>query len=351
MTKHDGSETGMTGDNSEQDAIEARWRRQIEAYHDAALLYAAVKLGLPDRMAGRNWNAERLASELGLSPPHLHRFLRGLVTLGVCAERPDGTFALTRAGQSLASDTPSRLTEKAVVIVEQYWQPWADLVSCLQTGKPAFDHVFGSSVRDWRRLNDVQGALFDSYLAKETLAKADAIVEALDLYGVKIVADIGGGHGGLLAAILKAHSHLTGVLLDRTHIVETAKPFLQSLGVAERLQFVSGDVLEEIPVEADLYLLKRVLQQWDDDAASAILRHCRAAMSLHARLLIIERLLPERASDDASAIMLDLHMMTITGGRLRNLAEFEALLSQAGLALSKATLTRSGSTVIEALPV
>ena len=174
----------------EPEAFEERLRRQIEAYHDAALLYAAVKLGLPDRLAGEARTAEQLAGELRLSAPHLHRFLRGLVTLGVCEERPDKTFALTPAGQSLRSGT--RLAEKVQIVVGQYWRPWAELVSCLQSGKPSFDHVFGMTVRDWRREHAEQGALFDSYVAKEALSQSDVIAEALDLSEVKAVANIGG---------------------------------------------------------------------------------------------------------------------------------------------------------------
>src|SRR3990170_2145577 len=150
-------------DQGEQQAFEERLRRQIEAYHESALLYAAVKLGLPDRMGARPWRPEQLAEELSLSPSHLLRFLRGLCTIGLCEERKDGTFALTPLGQSLAPGSPSRLAEKVQIVVEQYWQPWAELVSCLKTGKPAFDRVFGMTVSDWRDANAEQGALFDAY--------------------------------------------------------------------------------------------------------------------------------------------------------------------------------------------
>lgn len=339
----------MTESSPEQDSFEERLRLQIEGYHDSALVYAAVKLGLPDRMGTRAWTAEQLARELGLSPPHLFRFLRCLSTLGVCQELPDGTFALAPGGQSLQSGSCSRLAEKVQIVVEQYWQPWANLVSCLQNGEPAFDQVFGMTVWDWRRLHGDQGAIFNSYLAKETLAQADAIIEAVDLSDIRTIADIGGGHGGLLAAVLRAHPHVAGVLFDQPQTVEVAQPFLQSLGVAERVKLVGGDFLAEIPVRADLYLLKGVLQQWDDAEARAILRNCHSVMPDAARLLIIERVLPTRASEDPAAVMIDMHMMTITGGRARNLQQFEALLSEAGLAVSKVTSTNSGLSIIEAV--
>jgi hypothetical protein len=329
---------------------EDRLRRQIEAYHASALAYAAVKLGLPEKMGTRDWSAEELATKLGLSPPHVFRLLRGLVTLGICEERPEGSFALTDLGEALKSGSPPRLGEKVMIVVEQYWRPWADLVSTLQTGSPAFEHVFGTDVWAWRNENFRAGDIFAAYLAGETFAGARPIVEALDLSGVGRVADIGGGHGGLLAAILKAHPEMRGILFDLPETIIGAKKFLKSHGVFDRVTLASGDFLAEIPVEADFYVLKSVLQHWDDVAARAILESCRDAMPAHAKLAIVERLLPEVASSDSTAVMTDLHMMVIAGGRLRTLQEFERLLAEANLALSKVNATSSGLTVIEALP-
>ena len=329
---------------------EDRLRSAIEAYHASALAYAAVKLGLPEKMGARPWSAEALAAELGLSPPHLLRFLRGLATLGICEERPDGNFALTSLGQSLKPGSPSRLGEKVMIVVEQYWQPWADLVSTLQTGAPAFDHVFGTDVWAWRNENFRGGDIFAAYLANETFAGAGPIVEALDLSGVGSIADIGGGHGGLLAAILQAHPGMRGIVFDLPETIIGAKKFLKFHGVLERVTLVGGDFIAEIPVEADLYVLKSVLQHWDDVAARAILESCREAMPAHARFAIVERLLPEQTLDDPSAVMLDLHMMVITGGRARSLQEVERLLAEANLALSRVHATSSGLSVVEAVP-
>ena len=340
----------MASPMTDQASFEDRLRRQIEAYHEAALVYAAVTLGLPDRLAAGSATGEELAESLGLSAPHLVRFLRGLCSIGVCEELPDGAFALARGGQSLRPGSPSRLAEKVQIVVGQYWGPWANVVANLKTGKPAFEQTFGMRVFDWRAAHAEQGALFDSYLAKETLAQAGPIFAALDMSGTKRLADIGGGYGGLLAALLGAHPRVEAVLFDRPHTIEAAQPLLETLGIARRVTFVPGDILAAIPVQADIYLLHGVLQQWDDDAARAILCNCRAAMPEEATLAIIERLLPARATDDPAAIMLDLHMMTITGGRARSLAEFTALLPEVGLEVTKVTPTSSGLAIIEAVP-
>jgi hypothetical protein len=323
---------------AEEHAFAERLRRNIEAYHETALVYATVKLGLPDILAAGPATAEPLAGALGLSAPHLHRLLRGLCTIGICAERVDGSFALAPGGHSLTSDSPSGLAAKVQIVVGQYWQPWANLISTLETGTPAFDRVFGMSVSEWREANDAQGALFDSYLAKETTGQLASIIAAIDLSGVGTV------------AILPARYRPGGVPFDRSYVVDMSQSYLPLLKAVKRVEFVAGDVLDEIPVEADLYLLNGVLRQWDDDAARTILRNCRNAMTKGARLVIVERLMPERTTDDPAAIMLDLHMMAITGGRVRSLAEFETLLADAGLRLANATTISSGLTVITASP-
>jgi hypothetical protein len=337
----------MTQEPDEESAFENRFSKQIAAYHDAALLHAAIVLGLPERMEQRDIQADALATELCLSASHLNRLLRGLASLGVCAEAPDGTFALTSQGRCLLPG--ARLRRKVQIVVAQYWRPWADLAASVTTAKPAFEQVFGQNVADWRRDHAEAGALFDSYLAHEALAQAPAIAAVLDLAGVESVADLGGGYGGLLAGLLQAKQNLRGILFDRPHRIEAALPFLQAQGVADRVERIGGDLLTAIPVEADLYVLNGVLQQWDDANARAILANCRKAMPQGARLAIVERLLPDQAADDPAAIMLDLHMMAITGGRVRSLTEFEAMLSDAGFGQAEARPTPSGFSVVAAV--
>ncbi len=346
----------MTGKTQDLAAFEERLRREIEAYHASALVYTAVKLGLPDAMGERAWTADELAGMLGASSPHLHRFLRGLATLGLCEELADGRFKLTSGGALLRSDSPSpaRLGKKVQIIVEQYWRPWADLLSCLKTGEPSFDHVFGMSVSDWRKANPAQGEMFESFLAAQTFDQAGSILEVMECAAEAMtVADIGGGCGAFLAPLLIAFPHLKGALFDKPHRIAMAKPFLKVFAqfrLTDRIDLVAGDFFAGVPVKADLYLLKGVLQQWDNVDAAAILRNCRNAMPENARLVIIERLMPVRADDDPASVMLDLHMMTITGGRTRSLDEFKRLLEAAGLEFSRVAPTTSGLAVIEAVP-
>lgn len=331
------------------DAVLDRLKEQVEAYHAAALTYAAVKLELPETMGKEGWVAARLAKEIGVSAPHLERMLKGLIALDLAEKRDNGTYALTEAGRALAPGSASTLREKLLIVVEQYWPPWAALATCVKTGVPAFTSVFGMSVGDWRREHPHAGAMFETYLDRETAAQIPVLVAVLDLSGVKTVAEIGGGHGALLAALLQSHPNLSGVLMDEPHKLAGARNYLRSHDLVGRVAFAGGNATEAVPVVADLYVLKTVLQMHDEARAQAILVNCRQAMPEGARLVLIERLMSEDRGDrtqDPGTVMLDLHMMAITGGKIRTLAEVKALLKETGLSIARTEPTPTGLTLI-----
>ena len=323
--------------------------RLIDGYQATTLVYAALKLGLPERMGATACAAQRLAADLGAPPDRVFRLLRALAAIGVCEELPDASFALSAAGQQLRADSGSGLREKAILAVEHYWPAWAAFAQCVTGEQTAFAAAFGMTPWDYRRDHPRLGATFNTWLAAETHANCASVVAALDVAHIARVADIGGGNGGLLRALLQAHPHLTGVLFDQPHVIgQAAETFGEELRNG-RLQFAGGDFFAQIPVQAELYLLKSVLHDWDDADAARILRNCRAAMPPHARLALIERVLPERAAQAPATIMVDVQMMAITGGRERGLGEFERLLQHGGLALCGVTHTAAGFAIIEAL--
>lgn len=339
-------------DDGEQFDIEARLKRQIEAYHETAMLFTAVSSSLPDLMKLRGpGTPETLASELGMHPDALRRFLRGLVTMRLCDELEDGRFALTPAGKSLALGSRSSLREKAQVVVGQYWMPWMVLGHSLQTGEPSFSFLHRATVADWRTANTAEGEYFYRYLAKEEMTNADPILQTLD-YAPEdgVVASIGGGYAGWLVPLVRGASGAKGVVFVAPEFLDDAKRLFETTGILDRMAFVGGDVLEDIPVEADNYVLKGVLQQYADDAARRILEKCRAAMRPSAKLTIYERLMPETAMDDPAAVVLDLHMMAITGGKARTRSEMEALIAEAGLTIAGFGKTSDSLAVIECAP-
>ena len=166
--------------------------------------------------------------------------------------------------------------------------------------------------------------------------------------------DVGGSFGALLAAILRAHPHLTGQVLDLATLNDASTAYLERMGVADRARFVGGSFFEPVPSGADAYMLKSIIHDWDDAEAVQILRNCAAAAGPEGRVLVIDRIAPELAGEDAVDLVTfqgDMMMLTANGGMERTLAEFEALYAHGGLALKSVTRTASGLAVMETTAV
>ncbi|WP_159080035.1 methyltransferase [Methyloceanibacter sp. wino2] len=335
-------------DETEQREIEERLKDRIAAYHEAALLFTAVTAGLPDLLKAEPRNPEALASDLGLEAGPLRRLLRGLVAMRLCEELDDGRFALTPAAECLTHGSPSNLSEKAFVVVGQYWMPWMSMMYSLRTGEPSLPFALNKTAADWRGAKSDEGRFLFRYVAKEELANPGSMHEALgDVAEGAVIASVGGGYGAWLADVLERDPSLKGIVYDAPPVLDDAMRLFDVLGFADRIEFLPGDAREEVPAVADIYVLKSVLQRHDDTDAAAVLENCRRAMTPGARLVIYERLMPEDASADPEAIMTDLHMMAITGGKTRTLAEMEALIAGAGLSGAGHRKTADGMTAID----
>ena len=177
---------------------------------------------------------------------------------------------------------------------------------------------------------------------------------AYDFASIKHVVDVAGGHGKMLASILKAHSHLRGTLYDLPRVVDGASVFLAQEGIADRCEVVGGDMFTSVPAGGDLYFLSRIIHDWDDPRATDILRSCRRAISPNAKLLILDRVLPEQLQADPMAqshAILDLTMMLWTaGGRERTAKEFAAIIELAGLRLDRVIPTNIPDSLLEVTP-
>jgi hypothetical protein len=183
-----------------------------------------------------------------------------------------------------------------------------------------------------------------------TLPAAREFAASELLRGARGVVDVGGGTGTLVAEVLRHRPETTGVLVERPGMLALAREYLAQQGVADRCELVTGDFFASVPAGGDVYVLKSILHDWDDDRCVAILRNCRAAMDESARLMIIELLLPERMTASApmlSASLLDLIMLVYAGGRERTEAEFAALLERSDLRLQSTTALAAGPHVLE----
>jgi hypothetical protein len=209
-------------------------------------------------------------------------------------------------------------------------------------GKPIFEFYAGDAA---------EARIHDDAMRAFSASHAGLLLDAVDFDRAGVVVDIGGGTGELLAAILAAHRGLHGVLYDLPDVVDRAAPVLRE--VADRCSIEAGSFFERVPGDADTYLLKHILHDWDDDRVHAILRSCRRCMPARGSLIVIERTLPDLAESEADAegFLADLEMLVMTsGGRERTEGEFRHLLANAGFELTRIVKTASPLFVYEGRP-
>ncbi|WP_396447913.1 methyltransferase [Actinomadura sp.] len=299
-------------------------------YMPAQMIYVAAEIGLADALAGGPRSSEELADATGAHAPSLHRLLRGLVTLGAVEQKERDLFALTAEGQRLRADAPDSI--RALVRLfcgPEVWRTWGDMAETLRTGECAWKRVTGRTSFEYFESDPELSETFNEAMAEHTRAVAPGIIQAHDFSRYGTVADLGGGDGTLLAAILRANRGPRGLLFDLPAGLAAASGVLGD--VADRVEIVPGDFFDAVPGGADAYVLKSVLHDWSDAKAAAILRNVRAAMRPGARLLILEQVMPETVAPEAAGIVRnDLNMLVSTGGRERTEAGFRDLLDAAG---------------------
>jgi O-methyltransferase domain/Dimerisation domain len=329
--------------------------RLATAYQASRALYVATKLGVPNLLADGPRSTEDLAAVTGAHAPSLSRLMRALAAFGVLVEGGDGRFALGALGGCLRADAPGSV--RALVLMygdEDFWRTWGDLEHCVRSGETAAKHLFGAEDAFARYAADPRlGAVFNAAMTVLSATTATAVAAACDLSGVGRVVDVGGGQGRLIAALLRANSGLRGTLVDLPSVVEGAPRVLAEADVADRCEVVGGDMFEAVPAGGDLYVLSRVIHDWEDARATAILGNCRRAMGRRARLVLVERVLPDRVEPTSavqSQVLSDLNMMVRTGGRERTEGEFGALLAAAGFRLEGVVPTEAPVSLVEAAP-
>jgi O-methyltransferase domain/Dimerisation domain len=331
-------------------AAAATLRQLIMGFRITQLIHVAAKLGLADRLLQGPKTPRELAQEVHVEPQALHRALRALASLGIFAETADGSFVLTPLAQLLRTDVAGSLNGVACLFGEEcIWQVYGRMLHSVETGRPAFEHVHGQPFYDYLRDHAEAAAYFNQAMSGFSAEEAAAVLAAYDFSKVAKVVDIGGGHGVLLTALLQAHAHLSGVVFDLAPVVAGAERRCAEAGLAARATCVAGDFFAEVLAGGDAYLLKSVLHNWDDDAVLRILRSCRQAMAEHARLLVIERVIPP-GNVPAEAKLFDINMLVMLGGQERTEWEYYALFQAAGFNLTRVIPTRSPFSLIEGVP-
>ena len=325
----------------------AEMLRMLNAFLTVQAIYVAASLRVPDLLAAGPQSVDELAAATKADPSALHRLLRMLTGPGVFREEADGRFAITPLGATLRSDSSDSVREWALFVgAPEMWAVWAGLRESVMSGEASFPAVHGAPMWEYIAARPSLGDAFDGWMTRQSTQHNSALVAAYDFSRFRLVADVGGGRGSTLAAVLGAHPSLRGVLLDLPQVVARTAP-LDEAGVAHRCKVMGGDMLRAVPTGADAYLVKRVLMDWSDADSTTILRHCAGAMAKGGKVLVVEMLMPT-GNDPSPAKAFDILMLlNQPGGRIRTEGELRDLFTGAGLRVSRVLPTASPNSILE----
>ncbi|MFD7916559.1 methyltransferase [Streptomyces sp. NPDC059752] len=302
----------------------------------AAAVRAAARLAVADALGEEPATAAELATTVGSEPLPLQRLLRALSCYGIFAETEDGQFVHTEMSRLLREDDPHSLRYIALWCTEPWtWQAWPRLDDAVRSGDSVFQELYGKGFFDYLHQDAHESAhVFNRAMTTSSMQSALDVAELLDLTGISVVADIGGGQGHVLASLLEKHPTVRGVLLDLPGVAAKADPRLREDGpLAARADIVPGDCREAIPVDADMYIIKNILE-WDDDSTRRTLSNVVEAARPGSRVVIIENLVDDTPSMKFTTAM-DLLLLLNVGGAKHTKASLTARMEDAGLVIGE----------------
>ena len=324
-------------------------------YFRSRVLCAAARLGVADAFGGQERTVDQLASFCKAEPASLHRLLRALASFDVVAETAPARFVLTPFGETLRKNAPGSEWAAIVFWADLLADNWSYLTECVQTGDNAARVMEREGVASRWSKDPNAGAIFRAVMGTAPAEDYMPIARAWDFSNYHMVADLGGGGGALISAVLIAFPNLRGMLVDRPESIDQARSRFESDGLAARCELLAADLCNSVPAGADVYMMKHVLHGYEDVAAIGILRNCRSVLQEEGRLLVIEFVLPD-VVDHADLelelrLMSDLNMLAVTGGKERTAMEWKALLRSSGFEC-RGIIPVAGQSVsiIEAVP-
>ena len=325
--------------------------QMASGYWVSRSIYVAAKLGIADLLKDSPKSCDELAAATGTHAPSLYRVLRALASLGVFAETQPNHFTLTPLAACLQSDTPNSVRACVIVQGEEYYRAWGEFMHSVHTGGSSFEHIYGMNIFEYLAQNPESAKIFDEAMTNLSVTEIAGIAASYDFSSIQTLVDVAGGEGLLIASILKSNPTLKGVLFDRPHVIERAKPFLEAEGLLERCQLAAGNFFESVPEGGDAYILKYIIHNWDDERAIAILKQCHKVMPDNGKVLVAEQVIPP-GNQPFMGKLIDLNMLVMTdGGRERTEAEYRALFEKAGFKLTRIVPTQDDVSIIEGIRV
>lgn len=296
-------------------------------------LYVATRLRVADYLVEEPLCSETLAFLTHAHAPSLYRLLRALASVGMLEEDENGYFSLTKTGQLLRADKPDSFHSFVIdELGDAPPQAWKDLFYSVKVGQLASRANCATASHFTVRRSGRKYGVAENGVDGASARLCAAILRNYDFSRVKAVVDIGGGNGMFLAFLLQAHELLSGIVFDFPRALETAQFCLAREGVVKRCKVLVGDLLETVPSGHDLYILRKILRNYNDEDAVAILNSCYRAMLPQSKLLLVEAVISP-GNAPAFAKFQDLKLMLTSGGRERTEDEFRVLFRRARLRL------------------
>lgn len=312
-------------------------------------LSIAAHYNIADKVGKSGSSIETLAAAMDCNPEALYRVMRALSSVGIFKETKERFFINTRQSEACLSDNDNAiLAWLKYFSSESQYNMWGKLPLCLRNGKDVFRNLYDSSVFEWYNSNAQDKALFNGAMKNLSLITNKELVDAYPFSGILSVTDIGGGSGALLISILRSHIKVKGKLLDNAEVIQEAQMgiSLEEESLKDRITLYEGDFFDFIPKGSDIYIMKSVLHDWEDEKAIRILTKCNEAMPQNSRILIIEMIVGKKNQPQFEKIA-DIAMLTLSGGKERTLHEFKALYRKANLKINKTYKTSSPFLIME----
>jgi hypothetical protein len=306
-----------------------------------------LDIGAFEQLAAGPLTVDELARRCGADAMILRRVLRCVAATGLLRSAGPQRYELTDACRATMDGFAFggfRFNADA-----EMWNALGEITETIRSGKPPLIDRHGS-VYGYLATQPATAAGFDSLVKGNYAPVASALAQAIDFTRLGTVVDIGGGHGGFITAILRAHPSVRGTLTELDRALPGARAHLSANGLADRCEVVASDFFTDpMPSGAGSYLLAHVIHNWNDEQALAILRAVRAAIPADGQLLLVEAIIPD---DDSPHLAkdLDIRMITIVPGGGRTESEYERLLNNAGFHPSPAAYLAGIESVMVAIP-
>ncbi|MBL0137191.1 MAG: methyltransferase [Bacteroidetes bacterium] len=314
--------------------------QMITGFWTSCCIYNAAKLNVADLLHKDAMSCEQLAESTRTNASSLYRMMRALASVGIFSENEKGEFANTTLSETLRSDLPGSMKAMAIAQLGDHYPAWGNLLYSLKTGNTAFEKVEGMNVWKYYETHPEEGLNFMKAMTGSTNAAIQNVIPMYDFSSAKTIVDIGGGNGVFLMAILDKAPQATGIVFDEEYVVDETIKTIEERGFSKKCSVSAGNFFEAVTEGADIYLMKHVLHDWNDEQSVQILRNCSEAMHSGSKMLVIEAVIPTGNTRHPGKFM-DINMMAMTGGKERTEAEYASIFEQSGLKLARVIHTNS----------